>query len=58
MKKRNLKKLSLPILRDDCDGFCKKCGSSASKSGFLGLFGKMLCHNSSCKHSKSKKFYK
>lgn len=36
---------------------CKICKSSVIRSGFLGLFGELLCVNDQCKNSKSKKIY-
>lgn len=33
---------------------CKKCGSSASKAGFLGLIGERFCDNKICKNSKKR----
>lgn len=29
--------------------FCTFCGSTMSKSGFLGIFGKRLCDNFKCR---------
>lgn len=61
MKKNNVPLPPKPPLSrviNECSShFCLNCGSSVSKNGFLGLFGEMLCHNSECPNSKSKKFY-
>ena len=42
------------VIRDGCGNFCSNCNSTASRNGFLGIFGEMLCHNDSCENSKSK----
>lgn len=55
-----MKKPKQPLLRCIRQGvgtFCKKCNSTASKKGFLGLFGSRTCDNSKCKNSKEP-FYK
>lgn len=36
------------VIREGSTRFCDKCGSSASRSGFLGLFGTIVCHNEEC----------
>lgn len=36
---------------------CNKCGSSASKKGFLRLFGERTCDNEKCPNSE-KRFHK
>jgi hypothetical protein len=46
------------IIREGSTSFCKSCGSTVSKTGFLGIFGEMLCHNQECLNSKTKKFYR
>lgn len=46
------------IIREGSTSFCKNCGSTVSKNGFLGIFGEMLCHNSECQNSKTTKFYR
>ena len=33
---------------------CLKCNSSAGKTGFLGLFGEILCDNKRCENSKKR----
>jgi len=45
-------------MKEGVGRFCKECGSTVSRDGFLGLFGEMLCHNPNCKNSESKKIYK
>jgi hypothetical protein len=40
------------VIRDGCSNFCSNCGSTESKNGFLGIFGKLVCHNNECKNSK------
>jgi hypothetical protein len=42
------------VIRDGCCNFCSNCKSTASRKGFLGIFGEMLCHNDSCINSKPK----
>lgn len=42
------------VIRQCASHFCKNCGSTLSKNGFLGIFGKMLCHNQKCINSKPK----
>lgn len=32
---------------------CVNCGSTCSKTGFLGLFGQRLCDNDKCPNSKT-----
>lgn len=34
-------------------GFCVICGSTLSRSGFLHLFGEILCDNDECPNSKT-----
>jgi len=34
--------------------FCLKCGSTAYRSGFLGLSGEILCCNPDCENSKKR----
>jgi len=46
------------IIREGSRHFCTNCGSTASRNGFLGIFGEMLCHNPKCPNSKSKKNYR
>ena len=46
------------VLQEGVRHFCINCGSTASRNGFLGLFGEMLCHNQKCPNSKSKKNYR
>lgn len=46
------------VLREGATNICKNCGSTVSRNGFLGIFGEMLCHNSECQNSQTKKFYK
>lgn len=36
------------VIRDGCSRFCSNCGSTESKNGFLGIFGKVVCHNKEC----------
>jgi len=43
------------IIREGVGYFCNNCGSTASKNGFLGLFGKRKCDNQNCPNSKSDK---
>lgn len=60
-EKRKLERPKPPlsrVLREGVGNFCKNCGSTVSKNGFLGIFGEMLCHNQECKNSKTKKFYR
>ncbi len=45
------------VLREGVGHFCANCGSTSSKSEFLGLFGERLCDNQKCPNSKSKKNY-
>jgi hypothetical protein len=40
------------VIREGGKNFCSNCGSTMSKNGFLGLFGKILCHNNKCPNSK------
>lgn len=40
------------VIRDGVPNFCSNCGSTESKNGFLGLFGKVVCHNNDCIKSK------
>lgn len=57
--KNNIPKPPLDrIIKEDSTKFCKQCGSTVSKDGFLGLFGEYLCHNQNCKNSISDKKYK
>lgn len=42
------------IIRTGVGVFCKKCGSTMSKTGFLMLFGERLCDNKECENSKSR----
>jgi uncharacterized protein (DUF983 family) len=49
---KNSKKPKPPlsrIIKEGVGTFCPNCGSTMSRNGFLGLFGKIKCHN--------KKFY-
>lgn len=46
------------VIREGVGHFCKKCGSTSSKIGYLGLFGERLCDNKKCPNSKSKKNYR
>lgn len=46
------------VISEGSTNFCKNCGSTVSKNGFLGIFGEMLCHNPECQNSKTKKFYR
>lgn len=43
------------VIREGSIHFCDNCKSTMSKNGFLGLFGELLCHNSKCPNSISKK---
>lgn len=43
------------VLKEGVGDFCPNCNSTASRNGFLGLFGEMLCHNEKCPNSRSKK---
>ena len=38
---------------EGCTHFCKKCGSSTPKNGFLGLFGERFCINPKCINSEN-----
>lgn len=40
------------VVREGCSKFCSNCGSTESRNGFLGIFGKLVCHNNECKNSK------
>lgn len=40
------------VIKDGYSNFCSDCGSTESKNGFLGLFGKVVCHNKECIKSK------
>jgi hypothetical protein len=46
------------IIKEGANKFCKECGSSVCKEGFLGIFGEWRCINQNCNNSKSKKIYK
>ena len=39
-------------IKEGCRNFCKECGSSTERSGFLGLIGKRYCINLKCINSK------
>jgi hypothetical protein len=39
------------VLREGAGHLCANCGSTTSKVGFLGLFGKRLCDNKKCSNS-------
>ena len=41
------------IIRTGTGCICPNCGSTMSKKGFLGLFGKKVCHNNNCPNSNS-----
>ena len=46
-----------PLSKADREGtvaMCPICGSTASKKGFMGLFGERTCDNKECSNSKSK----
>ena len=45
------------IIKEGGGHFCKNCGSTSSKVGFIGLFGEILCDNKKCPNSKSRKNY-
>lgn len=45
---------SCRVIKEGCGKFCSNCDSTISRDGFLGIFGELLCHNSSCVNSKSK----
>ena len=44
---------SCRVLRECALHSCLDCGSSASRSGFLKLFGKVVCDNPNCKTHKT-----
>ena len=46
------------VMRDGVGHWCKICGSTMPKSGFLYLWGERLCDNDECSNSKSTKRYK
>lgn len=49
--------IQLPLDRVITEGvthFCDICGSTMTKSGFLGLFGERRCDNDKCENSKPK----
>ncbi len=46
------------VMREGVGHFCKNCGSTMSKSGFLMLFGKRYCDNNKCQNSKPPKNYR
>jgi hypothetical protein len=39
------------VIREGATHFCSNCGSTMSRQGFIGLFGKMMCHNDKCPNS-------
>jgi hypothetical protein len=39
------------VLREGSIHICPNCGSTMSRAGFIGLFGKLLCHNRQCPKS-------
>jgi hypothetical protein len=41
------------VMRQGVGHFCKNCGSTMPRSGFLMLIGKRYCDNSKCLNSKS-----
>lgn len=43
------------IMREGCGTFCKACGSTISRVGFMGLFGNYKCHNEECNGQEKKK---
>ena len=48
-----------PLCRIIAEGgvhFCKNCGSTISRNGFLRLIGKRLCDNKKCPNSKVDKY--
>lgn len=62
MKQNNMKQKPKPplsiVIKEGYDHFCKKCGSTTSRNGFLGIFGERLCHNTECIKSHQKKYRK
>lgn len=46
------------VVREGVGRFCKNCGSTMSRSGFLRLFGKRYCDNYKCKNSKQSNNYR
>ncbi len=41
------------IVHEGVGVFCHFCGSTKSKKGFLGIFGKRSCDNSECRKTNS-----
>lgn len=42
------------VIREGVGMFCIKCGSTASKKGFLRLLGERTCDNDRCENSEKK----
>lgn len=42
------------VIREGVGVFCKECGSTMPRSGFLMLIGKRYCDNKKCLNSKTK----
>lgn len=43
------------VMREGVGRYCVNCGSTMTRRGFLGLYGELLCHNTKCINSNSKK---
>lgn len=55
-KIRTPRAVLLKVRKQGINVYCRKCGSTASKTGFLGMFGERCCDNKKCKNSKKKIF--
>jgi len=55
--KNNIEKPKPPlsrIMREGATYTCANCGSTMSRSGFLRIFGELLCDNKNCPNSKTR----
>ena len=41
------------VMRENSTNFCRKCGSTMTRSGFAHIIGKLLCDNPKCDNRKS-----